>query len=142
MKAWHWLALKTAIIAMMIYFPASSDGVQTGMSVLTALMISAVVFLVFSTWLVWRRRSEPDIDWSISFSGRFWPMRQYPLQFLALASIAGILGGGVSILRARFVGHGNIADGAIFLFIGVAVALAIILSLAIKQGGRKHGRGM
>ena len=121
-----WLALRFLVVAgvsLEIYFlpPTTSnlDWIACG-------LISSAGGVGIFLWLM-SIRNRATIDWSETFSltKPFFPMNQNPVRFWLVAAVSLTVGGMAAFLEDVALGGQHAAFGATFLFLGIAILVAI-----------------
>ena len=107
---------------------------KTNLDWLACFLISTFVGFSLFIWLI-LIRNRPKIDWTkpMSLTQPFWPMIRFPIRFWLIISISLIIGGLSNLLKHSGDYGQYLIYSITFIFMGIAILLAIIASSVIKS---------
>ena len=105
---------------------ASYDASKSNLDWIACLIIPVVGGVSVFVWLFLLDKRQA-IDWAkpISMDQPFFPMHQYPIRFWMVAAVSLVIGGSAALLKEVIASGQHAAFGATFLFLGIAIWIAI-----------------
>ena len=121
-----WIVLRVVVVLIASWGIASFNASESNLNWLSCLLISIAGGTFLFLWLV-SIGSRLSIDWTtpLSFTQPFFPMNRYPIRYWIVVAVSLILGGGFALLKEVLRSGHHAAFGATFIFLGIAILLAI-----------------
>lgn len=114
------------MIVMISWGIASFNASESNLNWLSCLLISIAGGTFLFLWLL-STGSRLSIDWTapLSFTQPFFPMNRYPIRYWIVVAVSLMLGGGFALLKEVLRSGDHAAFGGTFIFLGIAILLAI-----------------
>lgn len=121
-----WFILRILVVTGVAVEIASLSPATSNLDWIACGLISSATGVGLFLWLR-SIRYRADIDWTQPFSVMrpFFPMNRNPVRFWLLTAVSLLLGGLTAFLRELISGKQHAAFGATFIFMGIAIFLAL-----------------
>src|SRR6266481_7522492 len=132
-----WIILRAIVILVASLFISSYDVSKSYLDWLASLIVPIVGGVGVYVWLMLSEKRQA-IDWTkpISITQPFFPMSRYPIRYWLVAAISLTLGGSVALLKEIMESGQHPAFGATFLFLGIAILIAIGALMRMRSNKR------
>ena len=135
-----WLILRIAFFALVAWGALAGPGHDQGLNWREAWLLPPATGVFLYVWInMFGWRQEADLSDSLTLTKPFWSTFDYPTRFWALFAHAGLIGGGLAIVREIGAGEAVTPGSVYTLGTGIAIALAIWVAGLMMTRGSSDG---
>lgn len=122
-----WFILRIIVVVGVAWELTSFPTKNSNVGWIACAIVPSVTGIGLFLWLMASARYRNAVDWSkpFSVSEPFFPMNRNPVRFWSLAAISFLFGGVTALLKEILSGRHHAAFGATFIFMGIAIFLAL-----------------